>query len=71
MFQWMFLFVLVVVGYCQSHSDGIVSVKLSNGNEVRGRELKTLYANRSYFSFKGIPYAEPPVGELRFKVCWS
>lgn len=37
---------------------GAVQGKIDNG--VNGQ---------NFFSFQGIPYAEPPIGELRFKVC--
>lgn len=36
--------------------------------DVRGKLLKTLFDDGEYFSFKGIPYAKPPLNELRFKV---
>lgn len=36
--------------------------------DLKGVKLKTIN-NKEYFSFKGIPYAEPPIGKLRFKVC--
>lgn len=75
MYQWSVLLSLlgvVVVGYyCQSSSDqvdGIVSVALPSGAQIRGREQHTFYANREYVAFKGVPYAEAPVGTLRFKV---
>lgn len=32
---------------------------------------KTGANNIDFFSFQGIPYAKPPVGELRFKVIWK
>lgn len=33
---------------------------------VRGQFLTTLFENKSYYSFKGIPYATPPKYDLRF-----
>jgi hypothetical protein len=35
---------------------------------VKGHRL-TSRKGREIFAFQGIPYAKPPVGELRFKVC--
>lgn len=40
-------------------------VQLPNG-VIRGREDTTING-KSYFAFEKIPYAAPPVGELRFK----
>lgn len=34
--------------------------------KVKGVKRLTIYDD-SYYSFEGIPYAQPPVGELRFK----
>lgn len=34
---------------------------------VRGAKLKT-HTGKDIFTFRGIPYAKPPLGSLRFKV---
>lgn len=43
-----------------------VVVDTVNG-KVRG-SIDLSISGDEYFSFKGIPYAKPPVGELRFEV---
>lgn len=35
---------------------------------VRGKENKSVTSGEKYYSFLGIPYAKPPIGELRFSV---
>lgn len=46
-------------------SDPIVRTK--NG-QVRGQLNATVDAKTPYYAFRGIPYAKPPIGDLRFRV---
>lgn len=46
-------------------SDVIVGIE--NG-QVRGQLNATVDANTPYYAFRGIPYAQPPIGDLRFRV---
>jgi hypothetical protein len=43
-----------------------VVVRVTQG-DLRGRKIITK-SGLQYYSFQGIPYATPPVGNLRFKV---
>lgn len=44
-------------------------VKIEQG-QLRGVAEKNLNG-KSYFAFRGIPYAKPPLGNLRFKVIYD
>lgn len=44
-----------------------VRVKTEYG-DVEGITAKSLFGKRNYYSFKGIPYAKPPIDDLRLKV---
>ncbi|ALC45330.1 alpha-Est8 [Drosophila busckii] len=39
----------------------------TNYGIVRGLRRKTIYDKELYYAFEGVPYAQPPIGELRFK----
>lgn len=41
---------------------------VTRNGAVRGILKKTIFRQKPYFQFMGIPFAEPPIGELRFKV---
>lgn len=43
-----------------------IEVQITKGT-LKGQVLKSRNG-RSYYSFTGIPYAKPPIGELRFEV---
>lgn len=50
-----------------SSKDEFAIVTTFNGR-VRGLKQVTLFDQKPYYAFKGIPYARPPHGSLRFKV---
>lgn len=52
---------------CSGLADQYKIVDTDNG-KVRGIKSSTLYKGDPYYAFKGIPYAKPPIGSLRFKV---
>lgn len=58
-----FLSLHVVIGV-QHNLNPTVTTSLG---KIRG-EYVTTYTNVSFYRFRSIPYAEPPVGELRFAV---
>lgn len=40
----------------------------TKSGKVRGMKRTTLFRKMDFYSYKGIPYAKPPTGDLRFKV---
>nr|CAD7589751.1 unnamed protein product [Timema genevievae] len=48
-----------------SECNGTVTLNVTGGN-IMGR-IKSTKSSKTFYSFQGIPYAAPPVGDLRFK----
>lgn len=47
--------------------DQFKTIEIENGL-IRGKILQSVYLKSDYFAFRGIPYAKPPIGNLRFKL---
>uniref|UniRef100_A0A336MQ38 carboxylesterase n=1 Tax=Culicoides sonorensis TaxID=179676 RepID=A0A336MQ38_CULSO len=48
-------------------SSNFTNVTLKHGGKLEGEEIRGQITGNSYLSWKGIPYAEPPIERLRFK----
>lgn len=73
--MWCYTFTFVVVmplwlALINSVVNGdadVVEIDIESGR-IRGKRSLTLYNEKPYYSFRGIPYAQPPIKDLRFKV---
>lgn len=68
----LFVFILTTIVVksvqCKNGANVINQIVYTDSGPVRGKWDETFLQKTKYYSFKGIPYAEAPVGDLRFKV---
>jgi hypothetical protein len=61
---WPFALLLLACMLSQVHADCLVNIAQGT---ARGAAM-TSFHGKDFCSYRGIRYAEPPVGELRFRV---
>lgn len=70
-FQGILLIIAIYISYLiwtfRQNPTEFCTIETSHG-PVRGKQNRTLFEKKSFYSFRGIPFAKPPIGELRFKV---
>lgn len=59
-----FLLALCVYVAAQETNEKVITTEYG---QIRGRKFFTLFDNKPYYSFRGVPYAQPPLKSLRFK----
>ena len=68
--MWMFALALPLLmamsNGVNSNAD-VIEVDIESGR-IRGKRSLTLFNEKPYYSFRGIPYAQAPIKDLRFKV---
>lgn len=51
----------------EAATDDDLVVEIKQG-KLRGRRFESIWNKTTYYGFLGIPYAKPPVNNLRFQV---
>ncbi|XP_076248655.1 uncharacterized protein LOC143188333 [Calliopsis andreniformis] len=65
----MYIPILIVTTFLSTaQCQRFTSVVETHKGYVQGRIFETIWHSQSFSAFQGIPYAKPPVGDLRFKV---
>lgn len=59
------LLILIFIVISSVNAEYVIETKLG---KVSGLEVNSILKNKKFYSFLSIPYAVPPVGELRFMV---
>ena len=62
-----FILIVAFFAICETRTSKELLVTLPNSSQLIGRYLTTL-SGKGILSFLGVPFAEPPINELRFKV---
>lgn len=60
-------YILLLFIHLRGYADGTTFISVNN-SIVYGKKLYTVFERKPYVAFWKIPYAEAPVGQLRFKV---
>ncbi|KAJ3666300.1 hypothetical protein Zmor_001750 [Zophobas morio] len=60
-------YVSLIIFFVQSEKKTSRLLIQSKNGLVRGLEQSTVGLNLTYYVYRGIPYAEPPIGKLRFE----
>lgn len=63
----LFFFVFFAASQNVKINEQFCTIKINSG-QIRGKENRTLLENKLFYSFRGIPFAKPPINDLRFKV---
>lgn len=67
-----FFVILFIVTECtylnQTKSNQDFCTIQTKSGKIRGQLNWTLFENTRFYSFRGVPFAKPPIGKFRFKV---
>lgn len=58
---------LVAIFVSQINCDEFKVIEIENG-PIKGIQQESIFEKTQFYAFKGIPYAKPPIGDLRFEL---
>lgn len=64
------LLLVASAAVCRSHAEPRAPEVRVEAGALRGKWVQSQLSKRNIAAFEGIPYAEPPVGPLRFQVSY-